>query len=220
MSQPSVCIVDDEKELADTYCDYLRDTYSVRPFFSAEEALREFDKNYSPDLIVTDIKMPKVTGLDFIDRLRKNNVHTPVIVMSGYADKSHALKAIEREVFGFLEKPFDPEQLRALLGKASHKFLSKESNDSLLRKYGELSKLNFQLLRHYRERFQTAENVLYEANILLQKNPIEVKRFLTSIHTEAALEKDIERVTKDIQNLSQTFVLAGAPSSSRGNHEN
>jgi two-component system response regulator YesN len=66
---------------------------------------------YEPDIIITDIKMPGIDGLDMIQTIRTSLPNSKVIVISGYAEFEYAQKAIKTGVFDFIVKPIDDEQL-------------------------------------------------------------------------------------------------------------
>jgi len=78
------------------------------------EALN-FVRNIDPALIITDIRMPGVSGLDFIETLRKNNQNTAVIIISGYEDFKYAQKAIALGVKKYITKPVDKQELIELV---------------------------------------------------------------------------------------------------------
>lgn len=78
---------------------------------SALKALYELEA----DVIVTDIKMPEVSGLDLIRQIRERNLNLPVIILSGYGNFSYAQKAIELGVTRYLLKPTDPRELLSVL---------------------------------------------------------------------------------------------------------
>jgi len=61
--------------------------------------------------IVLDLRLPRVGGMDVLDRLRAKDAATPVIMISGHADVDHAVQALHRGAQDFLEKPFDGEEL-------------------------------------------------------------------------------------------------------------
>ena len=77
---------------------------------NGEEAL-DLCSRYSPDLIFTDIKMPVMSGLEFIERFGANLHGLPVIMVSGRGDPATFARAREAGVTAFLEKPFEEDQL-------------------------------------------------------------------------------------------------------------
>lgn len=75
-----------------------------------EEGLALF-KSFKPDLVVTDLRMPKLSGLAFIQEVRKEYPHLPIIVTSGVSDVETFMKSIELKVDKYIMKPFAPEEI-------------------------------------------------------------------------------------------------------------
>ena len=86
---------------------------------SAAEALRILDTQ-NADVVLTDIKMPKISGLELMRRLHRGHPGLPVVLFTGEGDIPMAVSAIREGAFDFLTKsPYDPEHLIAVLGKAA-----------------------------------------------------------------------------------------------------
>lgn len=73
------------------------------------------------DCIVTDVRMPGMTGLQLVAELKSRGVGTPVIVITGHGDVPMAVEALKRGVSDFLEKPFDDEAFLEAIGEAVRK---------------------------------------------------------------------------------------------------
>src|SRR5690606_31411889 len=84
---------------------------------SVGEALRCADSE-SFDVVVTDLQMPGLTGLDLVERLRERRYGAQIIVVTAYASASTAVEAMRRGAFDYMEKPFPAEQLEALVARA------------------------------------------------------------------------------------------------------
>ncbi|MGZ5278415.1 MAG: response regulator [Pseudobdellovibrionaceae bacterium] len=78
-----------------------------------EAYIRSLSEDF--DIIFSDIKMPGMSGIDLIVRLRSEGKHTPVILSSSAADREHLVQAIRLGVLDFVEKPYTPEMLREAL---------------------------------------------------------------------------------------------------------
>lgn len=121
-SREHVVIIDDDKNICQLLTTILNtDGYSCRPFDSARHALEEL-KNLSPIAIFLDIRMPDMTGLDFLKELRKFNKDVPVIVMTGFADHDVFRQTLPYHINDFLSKPFQHpdivrDSLRKVLGR-------------------------------------------------------------------------------------------------------
>lgn len=86
----------------------------VHKAFSGEEAL-ELCKSYPVDIIITDIRMPGLSGLDLIRHVKKYDKHFKSILLSGYGEWDYAQEAIKQQVDGYLLKPVDHGELAGML---------------------------------------------------------------------------------------------------------
>ena len=75
-----------------------------------EEALKAYHK-YMPNIVITDILMPKLTGLELMQEFRKVNDDLPIIILSAHSDSDKLLKAIDLGVTKYFIKPVDPDEL-------------------------------------------------------------------------------------------------------------
>ncbi len=85
-----------------------------------EEALKMYEE-YAPDMLVTDIKMPKRDGISLIRQIRKDDYNIPVILMTSYTEQNLLISAANLSIDGFLVKPIDLKMLTAALGRASQR---------------------------------------------------------------------------------------------------
>lgn len=110
-------VVDDEPRIRKGLRSLIESAYgwSVDEIFSDAQTAREYLKTNNVDLIVTDIRMPLVSGLDLIYQIREVNQEIAIIIVSGYSDFSYAQKAIELGVRRYLTKPTNPEELFKVL---------------------------------------------------------------------------------------------------------
>ena len=106
-----ILVIDDEPNITLSFCSLLKDEgYETVSSSSAEEGLNYIEKNHV-DLILLDIQLPKMSGLDFLQSLREMRVCPHVLVISGKAEIKDALQAIRLGAVDFLEKPVQPERL-------------------------------------------------------------------------------------------------------------
>ncbi len=128
-----VLIVDDEEYVLETASQILSDkNYSVFICRDASQALNRMQDD-SVDIVLTDIKMPGISGLDLLAKIREKNPLLPVILMTGYADLNLAVEAINRGAFNFIIKPYHPEYLLQIIKKAEqyNHFLKLKENYKL-----------------------------------------------------------------------------------------
>ena len=112
----TILIVDDEPQIVQTIADYFPE-FTILTAGNGEEGLRAMDESM-PDLIVTDIIMPDMEGIEFIQQATQRYPSIPVVAMSGsplgqkYLEDAIRFGAIEK-----IQKPFDLEELEAIINK-------------------------------------------------------------------------------------------------------
>jgi len=115
----SVMIIDDEpivgKRLKQALSKFGID---VEVFEDSQIALNRLeDKRF--DIVVTDIRMEKVDGIQILERVLEHSDHTKVIIITGYATIEVAQEALTKGAFDFIAKPFKPDDLRSVINKAA-----------------------------------------------------------------------------------------------------
>lgn len=116
-----VILVDDELLVRRAYQnDLKKNGFEVKAYESAEKALRELTPDW-PGIIITDVVMPKMNGLDFLKQIKEIDEELPVILMTGRGDIPMAVQAVRRGAFEFLEKPFPTERLLDSVHQATEK---------------------------------------------------------------------------------------------------
>ena len=90
----------------------------VEAFEEGEKALARFDE--SPfDIVVTDIRMDKIDGIQILEHIMTKSARTKVIIITGYATVEIAREALSKGAFDFIAKPFKPGDLRAIIERAA-----------------------------------------------------------------------------------------------------
>ncbi len=119
MSQKRIYVVDDDPKIGELFAKVLgRDGYATQGFTSAEPLLQACDDGRPPDLVLTDLMMPDVSGMELIEALRQRGLTIPVIVMTAHSSVQTAVEAMRLGAFHYLQKPVNLEEMRALLAKA------------------------------------------------------------------------------------------------------
>ena len=113
-----VWIIDDEESIRTICTSALEDLFDVESFGNASEALLSLN-SYQPDLIITDIKMPGMSGLEFLDKVSEKFPNIPTIIITAHANIDNALSAYKGGAFEYLTKPFDIDEIRKLSIKAT-----------------------------------------------------------------------------------------------------
>ena len=114
----NVWIIDDEESIRTICTSALEDLFNVESFSSASEALLALNST-TPDLIITDIKMPGMSGLEFLDKISEKFPDIPTIIITAHANIDNALSAYKGGAFEYLTKPFDINEIRKLAIKAT-----------------------------------------------------------------------------------------------------
>ena len=115
-----IAIVDDEKDMRQSISQWLSlSGFDTETYGSAEEALRCLNSDF-PGIVVSDIKMPGMDGMQFLKKLRGVDSSLPVIMITGHGDVPMAVEAMRVGAFDFLEKPFNPDQMTELAKKAAN----------------------------------------------------------------------------------------------------
>ena len=115
---PTVLVVEDDPSTSFTLQETLRrEGYEIASAADGETAL-DAVTTHSPDLIILDVKLPEMSGLEVLRRLRATGCEVPVIVVTSYGNVQMAVEAIKLGAFDFVQKPFELAALRLLMERA------------------------------------------------------------------------------------------------------
>src|SRR6267143_5593847 len=114
---PRVLVVDDDDTIRDTLYELLSDEYLCQTAETAEKAFARLEAD-TYDVVLTDISMPGLSGLEFLVHIRQTYSDTPVIIISGIGDREHAEGLIRIGAFDFLLKPFTLEVVEKSVKRA------------------------------------------------------------------------------------------------------
>jgi DNA-binding NtrC family response regulator len=154
-SRSTIVIVDDEEMVLTSLSSFLtlETEYIVKTFTSVEEAL-DFIRNESIDLVISDYLMPEMDDLSFLPRVKEIRPEVPRIILTGYADKENAIKAInDVGLFQYIEKPWDNDDMLIILrnGLERNRLLQKlrEKMDEIDSAHSEFSNLQKEILKTF-----------------------------------------------------------------------
>lgn len=129
--QRKILIVDDETFIAKSMERHLeREGYDVSTAESGEEGLEIF-KTELPDIVLLDIQLPDMNGLEVFEEIRRMSKDTIVIIISSHGDIETAVSAIKLGAYDFVEKPFDLKRISVLIKKATETVVLKREVSSL-----------------------------------------------------------------------------------------
>lgn len=119
-------LVDDEEDIRDVLGIFLEDIgYEVATAENGEEALRLF-RQHLPPVVLTDIKMPGMDGIELLQEIKKERPDTEVIMVTGHGDTDLAIKSLKYEAIDFITKPVNDDVLEVALKRAHEKISTRE----------------------------------------------------------------------------------------------
>ncbi len=153
--QPAIVIVDDEEIVLTSLNSFLslETEYNVVTFESPKKALEYIAEN-SINLVVSDYLMPDMNGIEFLSKVRAMKPNVPRIILTGYADKENAIKAInEVGLYQYIEKPWSNDDLLIVIrnGLEKQKLLSKLNDkiDEINVAHSELLSLQTEIVKTF-----------------------------------------------------------------------
>lgn len=112
-----ILIVDDERVMRDSLSEWLReDGYEVVAVEDGVQALEKV-RNERWDVLLVDLKMPGMDGIEVLDKVKKTNKEIPVIIMTAYATVDSAVEAMKKGAYDYIVKPFNPEEIGLAIRK-------------------------------------------------------------------------------------------------------
>jgi len=154
-TRETVVLVDDEEMVLTSLRSILslETDYNVVTFTSAGDALKYVNSS-DVDLVVSDYLMPEMDGISFLSKVREVKPEIPRIILTGYADKENAIKAInEVGLFQYIEKPWDNEDLMIIIrnGIEKQKLLKElqKKIGEINSAYGDLQAMHKEILKTF-----------------------------------------------------------------------
>src|SRR5450631_2132084 len=138
---PSILKIDDEKSIRKTITEILTyEGYKIDEAVDGEEGLRKFrEKNF--DLVICDIKMPKLDGIEFLEKAREINDEVPIIIISGHGNIETAVEAVKKGAYDYISKPPDLNRMLITLRNAMEKTTLVAETKVLKRKVGKVQEI-------------------------------------------------------------------------------
>ena len=154
MEPARITVIDDDPSSRDLLTRLLRgEGYQVTPLTDGREALERLAADGAPDLVVSDIRMGEVDGLQVTDAFRQKAPETPVILVTAFGNIDGAVEAIRRGAFDYVSKPYDIDAIKVVVARAV--------------KQRQLALENKALRRDLREKYRL-ENVVGRSEAMLQ----------------------------------------------------
>ena len=122
MLTPLVMLVDDEKPFVETMLKRLgKRNLNVLPAYSGQEALDTLEKNRNMDVVILDVKMPGMDGIETLGKVKKEYPLIEVIMLTAHATVESAIEGMKQGAYDYLMKPCDIDQLIAKVEEAANK---------------------------------------------------------------------------------------------------
>ncbi|MBX9678048.1 MAG: diguanylate cyclase [Gemmataceae bacterium] len=194
----SLLVVDDEPYILATLAALLNPDFEVLTAESGEVAQRFFAER-EIDLILSDQKMPRMSGVQLLEWVRTSHPKTVRLLMTGFAELEEAVDAINRgQILRYISKPWKTEELRDILLSAARTFLLERSHEQLLEELREVNdrllKLNSELEQRVADRtkeLEEANHELEQKNKMLEK--LALTDPLTGLPNRRAMDRLVER---------------------------
>jgi len=166
-----VLVIDDDRGLRDSLCDLLESGgFDVEALPRASGVLEKL-ASYGPDVILCDVRMPGVTGIELLEMLQGKTA-VPMVLMSAHGDISMAVSAMQDGAYSFVEKPFDPRHLLKLLEDAATLYRLSRDSERLKARLADLTGLDRVLLGATKNIVSLREEILdlseSDANVMLR----------------------------------------------------
>ena len=142
---PRILVVDDEPPVIDVFREFLASQgYEIGTAATGEEALKMIE-DFRPDIVLTDINLPGLSGLDVMGHAKNLDPEVAVIVVTGYASASTAIEALRQGAYDYVTKPFDLDEVHQIVERGIANRRLKAINRQLVE---ELREKNERLLQH------------------------------------------------------------------------
>src|SRR5262245_11745633 len=134
-----VCVLDDKDVMRESVVESLRRQHHDVTAFDDPSALLEALKRESFEVIVSDLKMPGMDGLELLKSMRDNGVETPLILMTAFATIATAVEAMKLGASDYIQKPFEMDEICLLVERAAQMHRLRGENEALRASVGEWS---------------------------------------------------------------------------------
>lgn len=159
----SILFIEDEDNIRKNYVEYLKKYY--KNVFEAKDGVKAYEiyKLEKPDILIVDINIPKLNGIDLLQKIRENDHYTKAIMLTAHSDSAHLLKATELKLTKYLIKPISRLELKEALNLAHNE----------LNNYKIISRNRIQINEKYKWDSDSLE--LINDNIVIELTPQERK---------------------------------------------
>jgi len=211
----TVLYVEDDEIARENGIEYLENYFdTIYDASNAIDALSLYN-THKPDIIITDINMPKINGLEFVKKIREKDDTTQVIITTAYSDKEYLFQAIELKLIKYLVKPIEEKEFEEALKicieniKSNNTNIINISNDTLFDTYNKTLITNNEIVKLRTKELDLLSLLIKNKTRYVTYEEIENYIWYDSVMTKDALKTVIKnlksKLPKDaISNLSGT----------------
>ncbi len=204
-----ILVIDDEQVIAKS-CErsLTEEGYDVRIALNGNDAMKMIDSEPF-DLIITDMKMPGINGMDILEYTKENYPETLVILITGYSTVEDAVRSIKKGAFDYIPKPFNPDELVSVVREASIKKM--QSLEKIYRLDNEPHKFGFDNIIGSSEPMLNLYSMIQkvadtDSTVLITGESGTGKELIARAIYNHSLRKDNQFITVDCNTLSSSIL--------------
>ena len=208
--RPTIFLIDDDEDILEFYQSVFQaeeEKFEVKAFDRVEKAMAAMEQGTLPDTFLVDIMMPGMDGIEFTEIMHERRMNRPVIVVSGYAEKEHAIRALNAGAFALLEKPVSAALILNATQRAVAFHYALSSAEALLKRQEELIKNLECLKNNYEDRLIELENQMIEIKGHLGNNKMGGMQALTMLKEYRMINAMISSAKKELESIKEQFDL-------------
>jgi signal transduction histidine kinase len=191
-----ILVIEDEALVRQSYDDMLNlFGYEVESVQNGREGMSRITKN-DYDIVVTDLNMPEMNGIDVLKYIKKKKPYIEVIVITGYATLENAIEAMKVGAYDYFAKPIDIEHVRIVLSKCVKQIQSRRENEELRSLTQSLKELN-----ELKDKFITITNHELRTPVTVLKGYIELIDYFLEDNRNKEINEALEIVTETMREL-------------------
>jgi len=193
---PKILVVEDEDQVRQSYEDMFSFFgYEVESVPNGREGMSRITKN-DYDIVVTDLNMPEMNGIEVLKYIKKKKPYIEVIVITGYATLENAIEAMKVGAYDYFAKPVDIEHVRIVLSKCVQQIQSRKENEELRSLTQRLKELN-----ELKDKFITITNHELRTPVTVLKGYIELIDYFLEDNRNENITEAIEIITETMSEL-------------------
>jgi signal transduction histidine kinase len=193
---PKILVIEDEDEVRQSYDDMFSFFgYDVESVPNGREGMSRITKK-DYDIVVTDLNMPEMNGIDVLKYIKKKKPYIEVIVITGYATLENAIEAMKVGAYDYFAKPVDIEHVRIVISKCVQQIQSRRENEELRSLTQRLKELN-----ELKDKFITITNHELRTPVTVLKGYIELIDYFLEETRNDNINEAIEIVSETMREL-------------------